>query len=548
MRAPAACLLVLTLLTGPAYAAAPACPIGKFNVVGSPLLGFGADGSDRVTLSSGTGGTLVQTATGCQPLLARRYKGTRKSTKVVVQWTGCGIYAGRIRLNAKIDSATCSTMTGYFRYRDLADNPVKRGFTATRSNDGCDDGGLDTFAVIQQRIFGARGCNVATCHGSFGQGGLDLQPTAAHTTLVGVPATNAAAAAAGKLRVVPGGAAASFLSQKVHGDLAQGEGSQMPLIGGPLSGLELALIDAWIDGGAPATGRVPDAPCLPAFEYVPTQRPQAPQGGYQIELDGPVLQPGQEQEGCLWIPTPNPSDFVAGRWEFHLNPGTHHFAILEYNRQGTPPIGQWAVNDFGCFSGSEFGNTISGSPQAPFFVATYPDGVARLLRAGKYLGLNAHYRNYWQVPIQIKVWINVFPYDGLPPDLASTVIDIEDMFTISVPAFTQKIQPGRWVNNTGAPLNVYLLTGHMHKRGLRFTARRSDGTKVYENFDYAHPLQRYFSPPLVIPPGDWIDYECLHDNGVTRPVKRDAGDNPTTLLFGVTTDDEMCTLNGEYYQ
>jgi hypothetical protein len=552
MRGPVApfLLTLAAVLSAPGAlhaATHPACPVGKFNVPGPPLLGFGADDSDSVTLTTGAGGVYAGTATGCQPVLARRYKGTRKWTKLVVQWDGCGIYTGRIQLNAKIDAATCNSMTAYFRYRDPSGHRVKRGFVATRSLDGCDDGGLDTFAVIQQRIFGARGCNVATCHGSFGQGGLDLQPTAAHTTLVGVPATNAAAAAAGKLRVLPGNAAGSFLSQKVRGTLGPGEGSQMPLVGGALSALETGLIDAWIDAGAPATGRVPDAPCLPAFEYVPTQRPAAPPGGYQIELDGPTLQPGQEQEGCLWIPTPNPTDFAAGQWEFHLNPGTHHFAIFEYNRGGAPPLGQWTANDFGCFSGAQFGNTISGSPQAPYFVATYPSGVARVLRAGRYLGLNAHYRNYWQVPIQIKVWINVWPYDGSPSLLAQTVFDVDDMFNISVAPFTQKVQPGRFNNNTGMPINVYVLSGHMHQRGLRFTARTSDGTKVYENFDFAHPLQRYFNPPLVIAPGDWIDYECLHDNGVTRPVRRNGAGDPTTLFFGVTTEDEMCTLNGEYY-
>jgi hypothetical protein len=70
---------------------------------------------------------------------------------------------------------------------------------------------------------------------------------------------------------------------------------------------------------------------------------------------------------------------------------------------------------------------------------------------------------------------------------------------------------------------------------------------IYENFDFAHPIFRQFVPPLVLQNGDWIDYECLHDNGVTRPVRRDASGNPTTLVFGVTTEDEMCTLNGEYY-
>jgi len=34
---------------------------------------------------------------------------------------------------------------------------------------------------------------------------------------------------------------------------------------------------------------------------------------------------------------------------------------------------------------------------------------------------------------------------------------------------------------------------------------------------------------------------------VTRPVKLDGFGNPTTLVFGVTTDDEMCILPGSYY-
>ena len=91
------------------------------------------------------------------------------------------------------------------------------------------------------------------------------------------------------------------------------------------------------------------------------------------------------------------------------------------------------------------------------------------------------------------------------------------------------------------------LSGHMHKRGLRFTAWQSNGTKLYENFDWAHPLVVLYDPPLVLAPGDWIDYECLHDNGVTRPVKLDAFGKPTHLRFGVTTDDEMCILPGVYY-
>jgi hypothetical protein len=542
----------LVAANGVAEAAVPPiCPPGRFVVQGAPLLGFGTDGSDAVTVSRADPATAtVSTATGCAPIVASKLKATKRGTKVQAQWlTGCGIWTRKIILKTLIDPATCGTMRGTFKFRDTNGRRIRRGFTAGRSAPGtCEDGGVDTFALIQSRIFYGRGCNVSSCHGPFAQADLDLSQEAAWLSLVNVPASNPTAQAAGKLRALPGDPAASFLSQKLHGTLAPGEGSQMPLIGPQLPAEELALIDAWIRGGAPATGRVPDAPCLLPNEYVPTPAPPVPAGGYQIVLDGPVLQPGQEQEGCVWIRLPNTTDFTVGKWEFALNPGTHHFAVFPYDAAGTPPsLNTWRAGDVGCISGANFGNALSGSPQAPYFTQVYPPGIARVLPGGSYIGLNAHYRNYWQAPIQIKVWTNLYPVQGTPQHLAQTIIDYQDMFSINVPVNTQKIQPGRWHNTSGQPYQVYSITGHMHQRGLRFTARKSDGTVIYENFDFAHPIFRQFVPPLVLNPGDWIDYECLHDNGVTRPVRRDSFGNPTTLVFGVTTEDEMCTLNGEFY-
>ena len=51
----------------------------------------------------------------------------------------------------------------------------------------------------------------------------------------------------------------------------------------------------------------------------------------------------------------------------------------------------------------------------------------------------------------------------------------------------------------------------------------------------------------MLAPSDWIDYECLHDNGVEPPVKRDAAGQPVALTFGVSAEDEMCILTGSFY-
>ena len=75
-------IAVLTAGRAAGDAPPPLCTDGTFIVQGDPLLGFGGPNSDSVTLAA----RLVGTATGCVPTEARRFKATRKGTKVVVTW------------------------------------------------------------------------------------------------------------------------------------------------------------------------------------------------------------------------------------------------------------------------------------------------------------------------------------------------------------------------------------------------------------------------------------------------------------------------------
>src|SRR5262249_46086757 len=157
---------------------------------------------------------------GCEPIVASRIRGSKRGTKIRAVWpTGCGVYPDRIVMVALVDTETCDTMTGTFKFKDTDRKKIRRGFTATRLDEtACQDGGIRASPLIQSRIFYARGCNVATCHSSASpRGGLDLTQEAAHLNLIDVPAVNAGAAAAGKKRVVPSNASASFLYQKLAG-------------------------------------------------------------------------------------------------------------------------------------------------------------------------------------------------------------------------------------------------------------------------------------------------------------------------------------------
>src|SRR5690606_11821742 len=135
-------------------------------------------------------------------------------------------------------------------------NAKRKKFRASRSlGDPRNCSEEDTFSVIQQRIFAAKGCRVASCHGNAEAGGLDLRAASAHFSLVDKPATTVGAA--GEMRVVPGDVEASFLWRKLTGALEVDEGLRMPATGASsLDALELELVRSWIAAGAPAVGRV----------------------------------------------------------------------------------------------------------------------------------------------------------------------------------------------------------------------------------------------------------------------------------------------------
>jgi hypothetical protein len=547
MRAmrPVVALVLGLALAAPvaAHAAAASCAPGRFVVSGGPLEGAG-NGGDVIVMTD----SAVSIANACGPtrIVQRR---TKRAIFVVARWKrgSCAPFRHAV-LRFSIDRATCNQVTGVWKARYSSVRRPPRHFRATRQKPAptCNTSD-DTYTVIQQRIFGTHGCAVASCHGSFAQGGLELLAGTSYAQLVGVAASNPVAAAAGKVRVVPGDPGASFLVQKLRGTLAAGEGDAMPRVGTPLDADELALVEAWIQDGAPRTGWTDSTPCLAPRPFEPARPLAPPPGGHQLVFDGPMLQPGEQRETCMWVRTPNSADFTVGRWEFSLNPGTHHFAVFNWDKAGAPPVLGALGDDPGCISGAMFGATLSGSPQAPYYVDALPPGLARVLRAGGYLGLNAHYANEFDVPIQMKVWINIHPYAGTPEHLVETVTDYDDMFTIDVSPRTQRVLHGRFVNQGPSPMAFVQLVGHMHKRGLRFTAWASDGSQLLEDLDWAHPHWRPFTPPLVLAPGDHLDFECLHDNGVTRPLKLDPFGNPTRLKFGLTADDEMCTLSGSWY-
>jgi hypothetical protein len=94
---------------------------------------------------------------------------------------------------------------------------------------------------------GAKTCAQVGCHGGANpQLGQNLAAASAYASIVNVPSVEKPSLR----RVKPGDAANSYLYQKITG--APGiSGSPMPLSGGPLTAGDIALIQQWINAGAP---------------------------------------------------------------------------------------------------------------------------------------------------------------------------------------------------------------------------------------------------------------------------------------------------------
>ena len=156
------------------------------------------------------------------------------------------------------------------------------------------------------------------------------------------------------------------------------------------------------------------------------------------------------------------------------------------------------------------------------------------------------------------------------------------------------------------PACVVGITSHMHKRGTLFTVDLMDGNnqptkRLLETTSYSDPPQVDFVPtPMLITAQQGLKYTCTHDNGVSTPVKLGCEEKPgvppgvdaataflsgdlsqgaakrcsavgpaptecpptdpkyprrtftgncveANLVFGFTSDDDMCILPGAFY-
>lgn len=417
---------------------------------------------------------------------------------------------------------------------------------------GCATGGGDggssepqpaaaTFERIQKQVFDVS-CTSDSCHSSVGRAAdLVLDDAHAWNALVNQPPSNPVSKDDGQMRVMPGQPEQSLLMHKISGELADGEGQQMPYGGAPLNAGTVDVIEAWILAGAPRQGLVPGddgrdlGPTSPGDDEVLPP----PDDGIQVKVTSPPVPEGKEETGCHYLKLPSDVDLDINRFKIAVSGGSHHIHLYRaVDRKLDLPDHYETCNAAVNFDTWELVIAV----QLRHTDWQLPPGVAFHFRAGEQILVQTHFVNVGSLDTtgEGKAYMNLHTADPGTITAHAGALFGQDR-DVFVPARSETTLSAECV----FPKSIVLMaqTGHYHFRGRRFRTYRWDdgerGDLIYEHEGYDDPLFQVYDPsdPLVFAAGQGLQWECLWMN-----------DTGSDYEFGAFTDtNEHCNLFGFYY-
>ena len=428
---------------------------------------------------------------------------------------------------------------------------------------------------IQEAVFD-KSCANSVCHAAPANAfGLNLTYGLSYEALVGRTPNNPAAAAAGMKLVDPGNPENSFLLTKLMGPTAAEQGQRMPFGGGVLHTGKIDAVRTWIEAGAPQTGKIAGIGDLGVLrdpdEVFEPPAPPAPGEGYQLRLPPFKIEPGTEREiyYATQIKDENGNlveeDIFLNRVEIFYPAGSHHFILYRFTEEGlangvpdrgiTPGIGVNPEDKFRELDTEDplvLGNFgvdrlfVVGT-QTDDTLFAFPEGVGLRMPGDTVYDLNSHYINLLgDEPLIGETYVNIYTIPEEEVQYEAVEIFVSNR-SINVPPGKTRVAKMTWYvedelkqrgHDVGTALNVFLLTSHMHRHGELFEIfQGSTGDLLHRSVAYDDAPIDLFDPVLRLDVNDTIKFQCIHNNYDT--------DEP--LIFGLTSEDEMCIIFGYYY-
>ncbi len=446
---------------------------------------------------------------------------------------------------------------------------VSNSFGQTEVNDN------STYHDIQDYIFD-KSCASSTCHATpANSANLNLTYGTSYQDLVDRVPQNPAAAAAGMKLIDPGNPENSFLLTKLMGPEFADQGARMPFGGGVLHNGKIEAVRTWIAAGAPQTGRIPGIGDLgvlrdPQEVFVPPA-PPPPGEGYQLHLPEFKIEPGTERE--VYYATriadangnPVEGDIFINKVEIFYPAGSHHFIIYRLTEEGLANgIHERGIEpDISVNPEDQFRELDPDDPQVLgnfgidrlFVVGTqtddtrfeFPEGVGLRLPGDTVYDLNSHYINLLGNETLLgETYVNIYTIPEEEVQYEAVEIFVSNR-AINVPPRTTRVAKMTWYtedelerrnHNPNTELQVFLLTSHMHRHGELFEVfQRSSGDLLHRSIAYDDAPITVFDPVITLRSDDGLTFHCTHNNY----------DRNEPLIFGLTSEDEMCIIFGYYY-
>ncbi len=429
---------------------------------------------------------------------------------------------------------------------------------------------------IQEYVFD-KSCANSVCHAApANAGSLNLTYSFSYEDLVGQVPQNSAAAAAGMMLVDPGNPENSFLLAKLVGPTAPEQGARMPFGGGVLHNGKIDAVRTWIEAGAPQTGKIAGIGDLGVLrdpdEVFEPPAPPAPGEGYQLRLPPFKIEPGTERE--IYYATqitdangnPVEEDIFINKVEIFYPAGSHHFILYRFTEEGlangvaergiTPgisvdpatdrfreldPLDPQVLGNFGVDRLFVFGTQTDDTS------FEFPEGVGLRMPGNTVYDLNSHYINLLGDETLIgETYVNIYTIPEEEVRYEAVEIFVSNR-SINVPPGTTRVSKMTWYvedelerrgHDPETALSVFVLSSHMHRHGELFEInQRSTGDLLHRSIAYDNaPIDR-FDPVLRLGPDDGLSFQCTHNNY----------DKNEPLIFGLTSEDEMCIIFGYYY-
>jgi hypothetical protein len=289
------------------------------------------------------------------------------------------------------------------------------------------------------------------------------------------------------------------------------------------------------------------------------------------ELAKYVMQPGDEQEICQYVNTPNDTEKFFDSYHGRMRPNSHHLIVTMPSQHYDDDTSPWPcgpqVRDRWLF-GSQAAQIDVGKGSDPSDPQPGdPDyGLAHDIPAHQTLLMDFHNLNTTDRPQLRESWTSLTYVDPSDVKVRSDLIGFYNL-GISIPPLahvtTKRQRCELPADAAGNPQAVYLnvVTGHAHQRLQRLSLWReaADGTSelIYETRDWHEPgnalyRSRVENPPLPITgsdvrwgatsgyvqilPGEAVSFQCEYQNDLAQ-----------TVTIGETSKDEMCNVFGDYF-